>query len=158
MLQFRARSLDKIKDPNCKVDCWIIPRQNNGTTLRYALYRFLVQGFRRCQSYWPVPLPASGVGGLFPEHKCEFFSGRPAWNVNGTLYGEHPGGFYRDIDVESGAFYWTHDNGPPPGGRVWDTEAFWQLQSNQGMNESIKEGEEGYIDGDIMEDEDIYNA
>jgi len=50
MLQFRAESPEGIKDLNCKIDGWLIPRVNgdNGVTLRYALYRFLAQGFRRC--------------------------------------------------------------------------------------------------------------
>src|SRR4051794_15674174 len=99
MLPFRAKSPEKIKDPNCKIDCWLIPRVNgdNGVTFRYALYRFLAQGFRRCQSYyWPTAIPTR-VGGLLPEPNREFFSGRPIWKVDGVSHGQHPGGFQRAI-------------------------------------------------------------
>jgi hypothetical protein len=128
MLQFRARSPEKVKDPNCKVDCWLIPRVNgdNGVTFRYALYRFLAQGFRRCQSYyWPAPIPTR-VGGLLPEPDREFFSGRPIWKVDGVSHGQHPGGFQRSIYVEYGAFYWTHsDQSLLPVQVLWDTQAIW---------------------------------
>ncbi|KAM7210611.1 hypothetical protein V8F06_014001, partial [Rhypophila decipiens] len=50
MLQFRAAKLDAIRDPDCTVDCWVFPGKNpNGIPLRFAFYRLLVQGFRRCQ-------------------------------------------------------------------------------------------------------------
>lgn len=128
MLQFRAESPGKIKDPNCKIDCWLIPRVNgdNGVTFRYALYRFLAQGFRRCQSYyWPTAIPTR-VGGLLPEPNREFFSGRPIWKVDGVSHGQHPGGFQRAIYIEYGAFYWTHsDQSLLPVEVLWDTQAFW---------------------------------
>jgi hypothetical protein len=53
MLQFKATERVSIKDANCEVDCWVLPRQSiNGSTLRYGLYRLLALGFRRCQSWW----------------------------------------------------------------------------------------------------------
>jgi hypothetical protein len=129
MLQFRAKAPDKIKDANCKIDCWLIPRVNgnNGVTLRYALYRFLAQGFRRCQSYyWRTAIPPQ-IGGLFPEPAREFFSGRPVWKVDGVFHSHHPGGFQRAIHADCGAFYWTHNDQSllPIGEVLWDTQAFW---------------------------------
>lgn len=127
MLQFRAKSPEKIKDPKCKVDCWLIPRVNgdSGMTFRYALYRFLAQGLRRVQSYcWPTTIPTR-VGGLLPEPNREFFSGRPVWKVDGVSHTQHRGGFRRAIDIEYGAFYRTHDDQSLlPVEVLWDTQAF----------------------------------
>ncbi|KAK0707223.1 hypothetical protein B0T21DRAFT_387679 [Apiosordaria backusii] len=134
MLQFCAKSPEKIKDPNCKIDCWLIPRVNgnNGVTLRYALYRFLAQGFRRCQSYyWPAATPTQ-VGGLLSERNREFFSGRPLWKVDGVSHSQHPDGFQRAIDTQYGAFYWTHSDQSllPLGEVVWDTRALWYSEED----------------------------
>lgn len=155
MLQFRAQFPEMIKDPNCKVDCWLIPRinGNNGMTLRYALYRFLGQGFRRVQSYyWPTMTPTR-VGGLLPEPDREFFSGRPIWKVDGVAHAQHPGGFRRAINIEYGAFYWIHDDQSLlPVEILWDTQAF--RRSGQDVVAGSGDGR-GYGD---WESENIYDA
>ena len=122
---------------------------NNGVTLRYALYRFLAQGFRRCQSYWPV-VNAAPIGGLLPKRNREFFSGRPLWKVGGSHERRHPGGFYRAVSAEFGAFYWTHDDRSLLNGWVWDTQGLWSLPTTEG------DGGQAEIDGDLVA-EDIYN-
>ncbi|KAL2174067.1 uncharacterized protein P884DRAFT_159421, partial [Thermothelomyces heterothallicus CBS 202.75] len=50
VLQFRARKPDHIRNADCPIDCWVIPVEGSTCTLRYALYRLMVQGFRRCQA------------------------------------------------------------------------------------------------------------
>jgi hypothetical protein len=122
-------------------------------TLRYALYRFLAQGFRRCQSYWPAQISAP-IGGLLPERDREFFSGRPVWNINGSRQGQHPGGFYRAMNAEYGAFYWTHDDPSLLDSWVWDTQSFWTLPGAQGVVE--EPAEVGHVEGD-PEAENIYD-
>lgn len=153
MLQFRAKSRDEIRDAGCKIDCWLIPRVNgiHGVTLRYALYRFLVQGFRRCQSYWPVINPTP-IGGLVEQNR-EFFSGRPLWKVGDSNHPRHPGGFYRSVNVKYGAFYWTHDDPSLVDGWVWDTQPLWSLPTAQDVRER---SEIGHGDEDLVT-EDIYN-
>ncbi|KAK3317509.1 hypothetical protein B0T19DRAFT_405201 [Cercophora scortea] len=109
LLQFRASKLDNIADEDCPVDCWVFPTSSSYCTLRYALYRLLAQGWRRCQG-----MSAAGqltVGGL-REHTREFFSGRPIWNVDGVHSGDHPGGYQRSVDATTGAVRWTHEEYP----------------------------------------------
>ncbi|KAK3336914.1 hypothetical protein B0T19DRAFT_447695 [Cercophora scortea] len=50
ILQFRARKPEHIRNADCPVDCWVIPAKGSTCTLRYALHRLMVQGFRRCQA------------------------------------------------------------------------------------------------------------
>src|ERR1700760_3594996 len=79
MLQFRAESLSDIQFEECPVDCWIIPSENDGgMAIRYAFYRLIVQGFRRCQSMSELPV---NLQGRCPDH-CRFFSGAPLKNLN----------------------------------------------------------------------------
>ncbi|KAK7394072.1 hypothetical protein QQX98_013144 [Neonectria punicea] len=128
LLQFRATSKSGIKDPNCEVDCWVIPRENpGGSTLREALYKLLVQGFRRCQGEFPL---GADLYGYQPSLR-EFYNGRPLWNINQMLHWE-PWGHRRVVDASRGAFYWTDENGSNAatdvnGNAVWDTEAFWTV-------------------------------
>lgn len=120
MLQFRARRPKHIRDENCQVDCWVIPMEGSACTFRYALYRLLVQGLRRCQAQ------ASGVltvGGVI-ETSREFYTGRPVWTVNGTAVVTHPGGYYREADEDTGALRWLHEQDPQG---VWETGPFWDL-------------------------------
>jgi hypothetical protein len=120
VLQFRARKPERIRDPDCPIDCWVIPVTGARCTLRYALYRVLVQGFRRCQAVAAVtPLR---VGSL-TEHGREFFTGRPIWRTGGVSSTDHPEGYVRSVDGATGAVYWSH---PAEEGVVWETTAFWE--------------------------------
>jgi len=137
MLQFRAATLDGIRDPECTVDCWVFPRDNpNGVSLRSALYRLLAQGFRRCQAQWALWPTLYGIA---PDRR-EFYNGRPLWKIDGRLKGK-PWGHRRRIDTTYGAFYWTDTNGEDPliddgtGEKVWDTMNFWEPeQENMGQD------------------------
>lgn len=125
MIQFRAQNVSDIQDPSCEVDCWILPRVNtHGTSLRYALYRLLVQGLRRCQGM--DTNPSLSLNG----HKLDkryFFNGAAVWKIHGSEE-PNPWGFYRRLHQESGAFYWVNANGEPlrdGEAYVWDTLKFW---------------------------------
>lgn len=126
MLQFRAAKVADIKDANCPVDCWVIPRANaGGTPLRYALYRFLVQGFRRCQGCTAnAALQLNGV----TARRRYFFNGVPVWKIDGTET-DRPWGYQRRLHRDTGAFYWADSAGnalmDDNGAIVWDTLAFW---------------------------------
>ena len=132
ILQFRAATLDQIKHRDCPVDCWIIPRENGegGVTLRYALYRLLIQGFRRCQSLAAVENLI--VNGYAPTTR-EFFSGRPLFNIGNTLSYEHPQNsqdcvFDREVDISDGSLFWRFNEQPvigDDGTIVRDTKPMW---------------------------------
>ncbi|POR36347.1 Uncharacterized protein TPAR_03458 [Tolypocladium paradoxum] len=132
VLQFRAREPDKIKDPKCEVDCWVIPRENlYGCTLRYAFYRLLVQGFRRCQGETALDVALHEQR----PFRREFYSGKPVWKIDGSSYYK-PWNYQRVVHGPSGAFYWAHPGGSNPildanGNTIWDTEAFWGDQEQQ---------------------------
>lgn len=96
----------------------MIPREGSSCSLRYALYRMMVQGFRRCQASTAGTLT---VGGL-TEHSREFFSGLPIWRYGGVSRKEHPGGYTRVVDEDTGALKWVHEDDPVD---VWETMAFW---------------------------------
>lgn len=87
ILQFQARKPENIKDTDCPIDCWVIPVEGSTCTLRYALYRLMVQGLRRCQA--SVANRPLTVGSL-TEHRREFFNGRPIWKGDGQSYANHP--------------------------------------------------------------------
>lgn len=119
VLQFRARKPEHIRNADCPIDCWVIPLVESTCTLRYALYRLMVQGLRRCQAAAAsIPLQ---VGSL-TEHGREFFTGRPIWKVDGQSRGNHPEGYVRMVDATSGALYWALE---VLEGTVWETGAFW---------------------------------
>jgi len=127
MLQFRvSHSMDEIKDEECEVDCWVIPRRNfgQGCTLRYALYRLLVQGLRRCQGTFPLAPPANVPTSRYRE----LCSGVPVWaGSNGQLQYEHPDGYTREFD-QDGVFYRAQGQAPvvdDNGEKVWDTAPLW---------------------------------
>ncbi|KXX77148.1 hypothetical protein MMYC01_207562 [Madurella mycetomatis] len=124
VLQFRANKVEDILEENCPVDCWVLPRESSNTPLRFALYMLLAQGFRRFQGMCAVPLT---VGGLTPRLR-QFFNGRPVWRVNGANLVEHPGGYQRSVDPDSGAVKWTHDEDPEA---VWETLALWDVDAAQ---------------------------
>ncbi len=137
MLQFRARDATRIKDANCEVDCWVFPRRNEGDTpLRYALYRLLLQGFRRCQGHWPMA--NMSLRGVTPHHR-EFYNGQPVWKMADGRYSAHPEGCYRKVDASYGAFYWVDPDGneelDEQGNRMWDTEGFGENTQATGQQQ-----------------------
>lgn len=79
----------------------------------------MVQGFRRCQAQCASTLT---VGGL-TEHGREIYTGGPTWRVDNATYVNHPGGYYRMVDEETGVLRWTHDDGFEG---AWETGPFWQ--------------------------------
>ncbi|KAI8683105.1 hypothetical protein NCS56_00434400 [Fusarium sp. Ph1] len=119
ILQFRAQTANEIRDENCEVGCWILPLNTSICTFRYALYRLMVQGLRRCQVGTPGPLT---VGGLTETHR-KFFSVQPIWSLNGNPSYTHPGGYSRVVDKETGALGWVHPEQDPQG--AWETGAIW---------------------------------
>jgi hypothetical protein len=121
MLQFRAQRAEAIRDANCPVDCWVIPAAGSTCTLRYALYRLLVQGLRRCQG---SAAPRLTVGTM-TEYRREFFTGRPVWRHEGQSSLEHPEGYVRQIDPDTGALFWG--NPLVQEESVWETAPLWEL-------------------------------
>ncbi|KAL2160783.1 hypothetical protein VTH06DRAFT_980 [Thermothelomyces fergusii] len=127
LLQFRADTLDHICDPHCAVDCWVLPMKSSAVPLRYALYRLLLQGFRRLQGMYAWPLT---VGGLTPIGR-RFYDSVPLWrdpNREGPYIAAiHPGGYRRSVDPNTGAVRWTlnRPGSQEPVDVVWETPAFW---------------------------------
>lgn len=136
LLQFQAGSLDAIKDRDCAVDCWILPRENEGgITLREGFYRLLAQGFRRCQgSAEARPTVVNG----FPVVSHEFYSGRPLFrDAQGRPTYDHPQNdeqwvFDREVDTDDGSFYWRVNREPLfEGGKlVRDTKRMWGFEDD----------------------------
>ncbi|KAH8659637.1 hypothetical protein BGZ61DRAFT_403732 [Ilyonectria robusta] len=134
LLQFRARTKAEINDSDCDVDCWIIPRDGPFTPdaiddecgLRYGLYRFLVQGFRRCQGLAALDVVLNGCRPAIRE----WYNGRPLWDIGGGKYDASPWGYHRKLDGYSGAWYWTGDDKKSNmlcenNLVAWDTPKFW---------------------------------
>ncbi|KXX81133.1 hypothetical protein MMYC01_204082 [Madurella mycetomatis] len=120
ILQFRARKPEHIRNADCPIDCWVIPVNGSTCTLRYALYRLMVQGFRRCQAVAAAkPLSV----GTLTEHGREFFTGRPIWRVGGQSSINHPEGYLRSVDGATGGLYWGH---PMVEDTVWETGGLWE--------------------------------
>jgi len=90
-------------------------------TLRYALYRLLVQGFRRCQAAASFRAGPLRVGTL-TETRREFFTGQPVWTVDGQSSLTHPEGYIRLADEATGGLYWGQ---PGAGDIFWETRGFW---------------------------------
>jgi len=121
MLQFRASEKKDINDAKCEIDCWIFPPDNpNGTTLRLAFYRFLVQGFRRCQGlrgFRDMRLDRAKVS-------LGYFNGVPSWTIKGVNQQDPMlEGWMRYLQLETGAFYWMKDEDPNT--VVWETGQSW---------------------------------
>lgn len=128
MLQFRANDREEIKSEKCAVDCWILPRVNpDGVTLRYGLYRLLLQGFRRVQGMCSM---GTALYGRAP-YRREFYSGTPIWKMDDGSYTSTPWEHVRQLDSACGAFYWMDPDGKPletdDQEMVWDTMPFWSL-------------------------------
>ncbi|KPM34020.1 hypothetical protein AK830_g12549 [Neonectria ditissima] len=135
-----AKTVKDLEDAKCPVDCWVLPRENiRGTTLRYALYRLLVQGFRRCQGEAAVDV---ALNGQRPSGRC-FFDGTPFWKGEDGSKLFEPWNYHRVVEASNGAFYWAHPGGSDPvqydnGVTAWDTAPFW------GFEEQVNEGEDLY--------------
>lgn len=120
ILQFRARKPEHIRNADCPIDCWVVPVNGSTCTLRYALYRLMVQGFRRCQTVAATkPLSV----GTLTVHGREFFTGRPIWRVSGQSSMNHPEGYLRSVDGATGGLYWGH---PMVEDAVWETGGLWE--------------------------------
>ncbi|KAH7465221.1 hypothetical protein FOMA001_g17346 [Fusarium oxysporum f. sp. matthiolae] len=117
LLQFRAFRLDDIKEESCKIDCWVFPVKTSSCSLRYALYRLLAQGWRRCQGELA---PACTIGGLQPYAR-EFFTGLPIWRYNNQKSKSHPAGYQRTVDQRTGALAWIHQAAQTE----FETGTFW---------------------------------
>lgn len=107
LLQFCATTREMIASPQCEVDCWVVPSENRGgCTLRYALYRFLVQGLRRCQGNH-FANPELRINGETPMYRY-FFSGEPTWSVDGgtSQLTKSPSACYRAFDLRYGVWVW----------------------------------------------------
>jgi hypothetical protein len=154
MLQFRAESVSDIQSEECPVDWWVIPRENDGgITIRYAFYRLIVQGFRRCQGMFATPV---NLQGRSPHHRY-FFSGAPIWKVDGKYYNELAG-YSRAINLSYGAFYWKFGDSEflgADGTRLWDTHSFWEEGTAvHGQNvQVVQEDNEDEDDDEDDEDE-----
>ncbi|RTE70810.1 hypothetical protein BHE90_014787 [Fusarium euwallaceae] len=142
MLQFRARKAKDLNEAKCPVDCWVFPRNNiHGTTLRYAFYRFIVQGFRQCQGQAKLDI---ALNGQRPSERF-FFNGAPFWREKDGSKLFEPWNYHRVVDASSGAFYWAVPGGSESvqyddGTTVWDTASFWSAQEP------------------VDEEEDLYSA
>ena len=88
--------------------------------MRYALYRLMAQGLRRCQGL--TSTSTLSVGG-FTQQARVFFNGLPLWPAEpGKLSTVHPGGYYRAIEPTTGALKWIHE---VDGDGAYETAAFW---------------------------------
>jgi hypothetical protein len=124
ILQFRAQRLERMEDEDCPVDCWVLPLTSSYCTLRYALYRLLVQGLRRCLGNMAGQL---AVAGLIPDFR-EFYNARPLWRVGQVTYDQHPGGYTRAVEATTGMLKWVHDTLP----EVVEVGPFWSDQHGEG--------------------------
>ncbi|EWZ77924.1 hypothetical protein FOXG_21397 [Fusarium oxysporum f. sp. lycopersici 4287] len=105
LLQFRAHRVEGIKNEDCEIDSWMIPVKNSSCSLRYALYRLLAQGWRRCQGE-VAAVTGFTVGGLAPCSR-EYYTGVPIWKAaNGQRQKSHPLGYQRTVDGSTGAVVW----------------------------------------------------
>ncbi|OAA63649.1 hypothetical protein SPI_03812 [Niveomyces insectorum RCEF 264] len=124
LLQFRANTIGDIRGDG-EVDCWVLPRINpNGTPFRYALYRLLVQGWRRFQGLNRY----NTTMGRVAAESVSLFSGTPYWRANNGLT-DRPYNYSRVVDSDTGAFYWVDENGNAvqdvTGKVLWDMAAMW---------------------------------
>jgi hypothetical protein len=74
----------------------VVPRSSDEEgrcTIRYALYRLIIQGIRRCLGGCAPLLNLSGYPRSF-----EYFSGRPMWSIQGGFVWNHPLGINREYD------------------------------------------------------------
>lgn len=146
LVQFRALSLEDIRDPDCEVDVCVISHPDGPTsesipTMQYALYYLCWTGFRRlcgtmsCQNTAirsvseRAPLQVR-IGNLIRDYV--YFSGEPCWYMYNPddMYGSDeqeyptPRGWRRLFEWRprsnvhlGGYWYWT--NGPY---QIQDTE------------------------------------
>ena len=144
------------------VDCWVFPRVSveGSCSLRYALYRLLVQGVRRCLGLRSLPVI---LGDLTPTFR-QFYSGKPMWTTGKVTRGDHPDGYVRDLDPDTGAFFWTIDGQAlldSDGRIIWDTVGLWAdllvrpPESAPAVDQLEPRRPDAYVEEDT---EDIYGA
>ncbi|RGP77279.1 mycothiol acetyltransferase [Fusarium longipes] len=120
LLQFRAKSVEDIRHRDCPVDCWVVSATRDGAVpLRVALYRLLMQGWRRVQGN---SAPLQMIGGRMP-HSREWYSGSPLWEGERGLQRQHPGGFTRQCEPQTGKLFWRNGQGLKSNetGHLWST-------------------------------------
>lgn len=112
MLQFRASQPMRMFRSALEVDVWVLPRETSVTPYRFALYRLLVQGLRRCQGN---TTPGKVViGGREAVHR-QFFNGTPAFLASMDKWfvdGRQPEDYDRSVDPATGALRWNHEFDP----------------------------------------------
>lgn len=110
VLQFRAVQESQLRDDDCPVDCWVIPRTRSVTSMRDALNRLMTQGYRRAKGRQsPYDMEIDGV--RFTER--EFFTAQPLWELeNGVRTTSHPGGWKRSIN-RGLQFQWIKEGNRP---------------------------------------------
>lgn len=107
-------------------DCQVygILFRNDCPQLRYGLFRTASLGLRRCQAETAPPLELDGY-----TRRFQWWSGKPFWVANGFTSTEHPNGYMRTWNQDTGAWHWAHQDGTPvmdaDGNVVWDTGALW---------------------------------
>jgi hypothetical protein len=117
MLRFRASSRNDIK--TCQVDCWVIPSVSSQTTtsIRYAFYRMLSDGFHRSVSQANNPVVTVGQY----QRYYEWFSGMPYWSDGSNTFYQLPlEGYERVFHSQARAWAWNFDGAH----HTWDTVAF----------------------------------
>ncbi len=115
MLRFRADSRDGILAPNCPIDCWLLANAtgtDQTSTLKYGLYRLIVEGIRRVEGQIAGELELEGY-----HRRYEYHSGRPYWVSGNLIYHDHPGGYERGFDHAHRRWAWYRDGS----WHAWDT-------------------------------------
>lgn len=103
-------------------------------TLRYAFYRFLAQGLRRCQGQVAFPVSLAG----YPPKGRHWFSGEPVWEIDGQATSQ-PWGYYRSVDPQTGAVQWMYGGQPAvydDGSYVWDSAQLWSGLETRDANDA----------------------
>jgi hypothetical protein len=63
--------------------------------------------------------------------RTSYFSGKPQWRDSTGHHTSRPFNYTRKADPVSGGLYWVDELGNEvvgaDNGRVWDTDAFWQV-------------------------------
>lgn len=154
ILQFRAQMVAQISDAKIPVDCWVIPRNNvGGTSLRYALYRLILQGYRRCQA---IGASMPKLGGMQPVAR-HFYNGQLVWKgADKELTYDHPLGFSRAVYTGNGMLYWAVGGEPATdekGNWIWDSVAFWEEQGAYVEENLVLQQTYGFADDGIPRDE-----
>ncbi|KAI9783631.1 MAG: hypothetical protein M1816_001222 [Peltula sp. TS41687] len=100
ILRFRASSREAIQDASCPIGACLTKNSSGGpgtATARYALYRLIVDGFRRVQGdQLSRPVQLAGY-----RREFEYFSGRSLWmDPSGQTVFDHPLPGYERVFIE----------------------------------------------------------